>query len=274
MKEIKSLPTSNSVSSDLLQLDIEYDYSIDVSGPQMKHGFENNNSTKDEKHRRLLIEWPSPNMITTDCSKSKNKRNMIEAIKNTVQEALKIDTGSSKKDELDITLRGYKVHLSHEMKEQSSLDGIADKTNARTTIGNDCDCSTTIICINRFDLKATSPEGLTKNEVENPATKAKNAIYMMNLESTKDELDVTLRNYAICPSYKNKNNFPCNIKDAPDVIMKPYVALHSKKGKEIKQADIGMDSNQVEVKTKQYAPTKRRPSMNLSPNKKIAARTA
>merc|ERR1719221_1743535 len=87
---------------------------------------QNKYSKESDQNRKSIIELSSPNMIIKDSSKARNERSEIEVTKDTLQEALNNDTGSSMKDELDITLRGYKVHLVHNIKYQSSFDSIKD----------------------------------------------------------------------------------------------------------------------------------------------------
>lgn len=280
IKESKSASTSHSVSSDSIQPKTVY-------GLQVKHGFENSDSCsfmdpnilnncaqnkyskESDQNRKSIIELPSPNMIIKDSSKARNERSEIEVTKDTLQEALNNDTGSSMKDELDITLRGYKVHLALNIKYQSSFDAIADKINNRRTVRKGSNYTTLGVSANTSDINTSSQERLPKYKVENSVAKVKQAICMINLEAKKDELDVTLRDYAMCHSCKY--DCPCNIKDILDVTMKGYVVLPRKKGEEIKQANIGFKKDQFEIKMKKYAPNKRRTSLDISRSKNIVA---
>merc|ERR1711862_428142 len=123
------------------------------------------------------------------------------------------------------------------------------------------------VSANTSDINTSFQERLPKYKAENSVAKLKQAI-CINLEAKKDELDVTLRDYAMCHSCKY--DCPCNIKDI-DVTMKGYVVLPRMKGEEIKQVNIGFKKDQFEIKMKKHAPNKRRTSLDISRSKNIVA---
>ena len=171
----------------------------------------------------------------------------------------------SEVDELDITLREYKILPSCMGNKFSSNDNKLCTVIIPTNISGS-DNIITKKCVENYESNSTSCD-FDKNKIETPAERAKKAvdIKIKREKSSRDDLDVTLRGYDATPLCGIRNGDAANEKDLFDVTMRGHMVYDIKKCQEFSN-EICLGSKTREMKMIQCI----LPDMRLSSNQHIS----
>jgi len=156
---------------------------------------------------------------------------LIENLNQEFNEWFVAKEDESKVDELDVTLRDYRISHSFIITKHSSNE---NETNKLDTFINYSDDNNIARRGRIYGSNSACCESCNECDIESPVERATKALSFNRIKesSTKDDLDITLRCYALSPALSRRNRdttYNYEKGDLLDVTMRGYMVVHRAK---------------------------------------------